>query len=136
MSMLYLAISWCFKFKSIVKDDRILAADQDVWNDKDRDDALHFYKYEYFLYTFLLTQIASEFVISFLKVYKIGYYDKPHEPRFKWFPDEDADPLEYKRPLMPIQMILCMCMFCNICHLVAFSKLLKRHDKTHQEFVR
>lgn len=55
MSCLYCAVSWCLRFKSIIKDERLLENDLDAWNDKNRDDALHYFKYEYFLYTFMHT---------------------------------------------------------------------------------
>jgi len=46
---------WWLKFKPVTKDERIVENDLDIWNDKDRDDALHYFKYEYFLFTFLGT---------------------------------------------------------------------------------
>jgi len=55
MSVLFIASAYIIKFKPISKDERALALDDDIWNDKVRDDFLHYLKFEYFLFTLLLT---------------------------------------------------------------------------------
>ena len=54
VSILFIALAYIFKFKPISKDEKVLAANDDIWDDKDRDDYLHYLKYEYFLLTYIL----------------------------------------------------------------------------------
>mmetsp|Transcript_11641 Transcript_11641/g.17665 ORF Transcript_11641/g.17665 Transcript_11641/m.17665 type:complete len:96 (-) Transcript_11641:540-827(-) len=64
--------AYCVKFKSISKNEALLEMDDNVWNDKDTDDFLHYLKFEYFLISYVLTYLFMEIVLGFSDAYSLG----------------------------------------------------------------
>ena len=56
----FLFYAYVAKFKSIFKNEVLLAKDEDVWNDKDSDDFLRYLKSEYYMFAYSLSFIAME----------------------------------------------------------------------------
>jgi hypothetical protein len=50
--MLFLLFAYAVKFKSVVKSDKILEMDDNVWNDHNTDDFLRYLKFEFFVLNF------------------------------------------------------------------------------------
>jgi hypothetical protein len=71
MSVCFVAFAYIKKFKSIAKDERLLAGDTDVWNDKWSTDFLRYLKMEYFLITYILSCLTSYYLVGFSKFYGV-----------------------------------------------------------------
>jgi len=74
MSVLFVAFAYITKFKSVAKDERLLAGDNDVWNDKWSTDFLRYLKMEYFLVTYLLTCLTSYTLVGFSNFYGVDKF--------------------------------------------------------------
>jgi hypothetical protein len=102
MSVIFVAFAYINKFKSIAKDERLLAGDNNVWNDKWSTDFLRYLKMEYFLVTYILTCITSYAVVGFSNFYGVDR-----------FGDKDIN---------STGMILCILIFGKFSFLVGFVK--------------
>ena len=74
MSVCFVAFAYIKKFKSIAKDERLLAGDSDVWNDKWSTDFLRYLKMEYFLVTYILTCMTSYALVGFSDFYALDRF--------------------------------------------------------------
>jgi len=70
--ILFVMYAYLVKLKSISKNEALLEQDDNVWNDKDTDDFLHYLKYEYFLFSYILSILATEFFTGFTNLYNLG----------------------------------------------------------------
>mmetsp|Transcript_12167 Transcript_12167/g.20510 ORF Transcript_12167/g.20510 Transcript_12167/m.20510 type:complete len:282 (-) Transcript_12167:980-1825(-) len=69
--IIFVTYAYIVKFKSISKNEALLAMDDNVWNDKDTDDFLRYLKFEYFLVSFVGTFIATEIFTGFTNLYNL-----------------------------------------------------------------
>ena len=66
-SILFLFMSYVFKFKSVAKSEAIQQMDLNVWNDSDTDDFMRYLKFEYFMLTYMIAFIGMEVLCGFSK---------------------------------------------------------------------
>lgn len=83
-SVLFLLLAYITKAQSIIKSEEYLLLDDNVWNDKNTDDFLRYLKLEYFLLTYVITNLSFDCVVAFSNI-----YDLPD------FGDRDADVVKY-----------------------------------------
>lgn len=62
--IVFLLYAYIAKFKSIFKNEVLLAKDDNVWNDKDSDDFLRYLKQEYYMFAYILSFLAMEIYTS------------------------------------------------------------------------
>jgi hypothetical protein len=79
-----LLVAYTTKAQSIIKNEEYLLLDDNVWNDKNTDDFLRYLKLEYFLLTFVLTNLSFDLVVTFTNIYELPSYG-----------DRDADVVKY-----------------------------------------
>lgn len=73
-SIIFLGFAYFVKFTPISKNEHVESEDKDIWNDKDRDDFLHYLKFEYFLFTFLLANTIIEIMLGFTTFDQIKHF--------------------------------------------------------------
>ena len=69
--IVFVVYAYCVKFKSISKNEALLEMDDNVWNDKNTDDFLRYLKFEYFLFSYILSILATEFFTGFTNLYNV-----------------------------------------------------------------
>ena len=88
-SVLFIAAAYLIKFKPISKHEDVADNDDDIWNDKDRDDFLHYLKQEYFLLTYYITNILTELMFGFSSfdlLDTFGWEDPENGVIRAWYP--------------------------------------------------
>jgi hypothetical protein len=63
--VIFLFYAYIAKFKTIFKNEVLLAMDDNVWNDKDSDDFLRYLKQEYYTFAYILSFMLMELGFSF-----------------------------------------------------------------------
>lgn len=71
MSIFFCMIAYCFKLKSVIKNEYALSLDDNVWNDKNTDDFLRYLKFEYFMITWGLTNFSFDLLICWGENYDL-----------------------------------------------------------------
>ena len=64
-SSIFVAISYISKLKPTNKNEAIMLLDDNVWNDKSSDDFLRYIKFDYYIFTAILTNLMVEIMIGF-----------------------------------------------------------------------
>lgn len=63
--VIFLLYAYIAKFKTIFKNEVLLALDDNVWNDKDSDDFLRYLKQEYYTFAYILSFLLIEVGMGF-----------------------------------------------------------------------
>jgi len=74
--IVFLLYAYIAKFKSIFKNEVVLAKDDNVWNDKDSDDFLRYLKQEYYMFAYILSFLAMEIQIGLVGNDKIDMLNR------------------------------------------------------------
>lgn len=62
---LFVFVAYLVKLKPTFKTEYVLSLDDNVWNDKCSDDFLRFIKFDFYLFTFILSVLLTELYIGF-----------------------------------------------------------------------
>ena len=88
-SAIFIACAYLIKFKPLSKHEDVASNDEDIWNDKDTDDFLHYLKAEYFLLTYYIANIITELMFCFGRfdmLESFGWEDYDNRILRSWFP--------------------------------------------------
>ena len=105
VSAIFVMWAYIVKFKSISKNEALNALDDNVWNDKDRDDFLRYLKFEYFNLCYFLAFIATELIMLRSNWYGLGEYGE--------------------RDFKSTGIILCVCLFSRFISFAKITMLLR-----------
>ena len=113
--VMFVIYAYIVKFKAISKNELVLQMDDNVWNDKDTDDFLRYLKQEYFLMSYIIAILATEFFTGFTDIYRMNVLGP--------------------RDFYPVGLIYTVLIINRSMGLIYTSIMLKNNDKIADDYV-